>query len=210
MTLLFSVHRYGKVVESYLQGLESRARQGHSIEGVSSVASFFVSRVDTMVDKLLEVRLASASSEAEKKKIQALLGKAAVANARLAYRSFRQLFTGPRFRALKGARIQRILWGSTGTKNPQYSDVKYVEELIGPDSINTIPEATLQAFLAHGRVRVSIEENLAEAEALFADLKKVGIDIDTVTASLEKEGVRLFADSFFSLLKEIAAKRDSL
>jgi len=210
VTLLFSVRRYEKVVEAYLQGLETKVRQGHSIAGVSSVASFFVSRVDTMTDKLLEVRLASASSEAEKKKIQGLLGKAAVANARLAYRSFRRLFSGSGFRDLKGARIQRILWGSTGTKNLKYSDVKYVEELIGPDSINTIPEATLQAFLDHGRVRLSIEENLSEAERLFTDLQKLGIDIDIVTDTLEKEGVQLFADSYFSLLKEIAAKRDSL
>jgi transaldolase len=210
VTLLFSVQRYEKVAEAYLRGLETRAGRGQAIEGLSSVASFFVSRVDTMVDKLLTARLASASSESGKKRIQSLLGKAAVANARLAYRRFRELFSASRFCGLKGARIQRILWGSTGTKNPQYSDVKYVEELIGPDSINTIPETTLKAFLDHGRVRVSIGENLAEAESLFAELKTAGIDMDAVTAALEKEGVQLFADSYFSLLQEIAAKRDAL
>jgi transaldolase len=210
VTLLFSVNRYQEVAEAYLRGLETRVRQGKPIQGLASVASFFVSRVDTLTDKLLEARIASASSEAERKKIQSLLGKAAVANARLAYRQFRRIFASSRFQALQAARIQRILWGSTGTKNPRYSDVKYLEELIGPHSINTVPEATLRAFLDHGRVRASIEENIAQAETLFVDLQSVGIDIDAVTETLEKEGVQLFADSYFSLLKEIGAKRDAL
>jgi transaldolase / glucose-6-phosphate isomerase len=209
VTLLFSVNRYLEVAEAYLQGLEERNRGGKPVQDIASVASFFVSRVDTMIDPLLQNQLTAAPAEAEKQKIKGYLGKAAVANARLAYRKYREFFSGRRFQALKGARIQRILWGSTGTKNPAYSDVKYVEELIGPDAINTLPEATLKAFMDHGKMPSTIENHLAEAEKLFPALKSLGIDIDQVTAKLEEEGVKLFADSFFSLLKEIAAKRDS-
>ena len=209
VTLLFSVSRYEEVMEAYLRGLERRARKGEPLQEIFSVASFFVSRVDTLADKLLEARLASASSEAEKGKIRGLLGKAAVANAKIAYKKYKSTFTGKRFQALKGARLQKILWGSTGTKNPQYSDVKYVEELIGPDSINTLPEATLKAFIDHGQARVTIQEGLEEAEGIFGRLKSVGVDINQVTDLLEKEGVKLFSDSFFALLKEIAQKRDS-
>lgn len=209
VTLLFAVSRYEEVMEAYLRGLEKRARQGKPLQEISSVASFFVSRVDTLTDKLLEARLASATSEAEKEKIKGLLGKAAVANARIAYKKYKSTFTGKRFQSLKGARIQRILWGSTGTKNPRYSDIKYVEELIGPDSINTLPEATLKAFLDHGQARVTIQDGLEEAERLFGELKAAGVDIDRVTEDLEKEGVKLFSDSFFALLKEIGQKRDA-
>ncbi len=209
VTLLFSVKRYEEVMEAYLRGLESRARQGQPIQQISSVASFFVSRVDTLTDKLLEARLSSASSEAEKRKVKGLFGKAAVANAKVAYKKYKAIFSGARFLALKGANVQRILWGSTGTKNPKYSDIKYLEELIGPDSINTVPEATLKAFVDHGRVRVTIHEGLEEAERLFGELKSAGVDIDQVTDALEKEGVKLFSDSFFALLKEIAQKRDA-
>lgn len=209
VTLLFSVSRYEEVMEAYLKGLERRAREGKSLQEIFSVASFFVSRVDTLADKLLEARLSSATSEAEKEKIRGLRGKAAVANAKIAYKKYKSTFTGKRFQALKGARLQKILWGSTGTKNPQYSDVKYVEELIGPDSINTVPEATLKAFLDHGKTRVTIHEGLEEAERVPAQLKEVGVDLDYVTEELEKEGVKLFSDSFFALLKEIAQKRDS-
>jgi transaldolase/glucose-6-phosphate isomerase len=209
VTLLFSVSRYEEVMEAYLKGLERRTREGKSLQEIFSVASFFVSRVDTLADKVLEARLASATSEAEKEKIRGLRGKAAVANAKIAYKKYKSTFTGKRFQALKGARLQKILWGSTGTKNPQYSDVKYVEELIGPDSINTLPEATLKAFIDHGQARVTIHEGLEEAEGLFGRLKSVGVDINQVTDVLEKEGVKLFSDSFFALLKEIAQKRDS-
>lgn len=135
VTLLFSVKRYEEIAWAYIQGLEKRADRGLSIGDIASVASFFVSRVDTLIDKLLETHQASSRSEAEKSKLKSLLGQAAVANARVAYQKYREIFGGPRFRDLKGARIQRILWGSTGTKNPAYSDVKYVDELIGPDSI---------------------------------------------------------------------------
>jgi transaldolase len=209
VTLLFAVSRYEEVAEAYLHGLEKRTRMGKPIEEVVSVASFFVSRVDTLADKLLEARLASAASEEERQKIKSLLGKAAVANAKLAYKKYRDIFSGRRFQALRKARIQRILWGSTGTKNPAYSDVKYVDELIGRDSINTLPDSTLKAYLDHGQTRAAIDKGVKEAEGLFPQLKELGIDIDRVTEDLEKEGVKLFSDSFFALLKEIAQKRDA-
>jgi transaldolase len=209
VTLLFSIRRYEEIAEAFIRGLEKRARQREPIDEICSVASFFVSRVDTLVDKMLEARLSSATSEADQKKIKSLLGKAAVANAKIAYRKYKEIFAGKRFLALTRAHVQRILWGSTGTKNPSYSDIKYVEELIGSDSINTMPEATLKAFIDHGRVQNTIHDKLEEAERLFSELKEVGVDIHQVTEQLESEGVKLFSDSFYLLLKEIAQKRDS-
>jgi len=209
VTLLFSVNRYEEIAEAYIRGLEKRARQGEPLDEIVSVASFFVSRVDTLTDKLLEARITSATSEAEKQRIKNLLGKAAVANAKIAYKKYRDIFSGDRFLTLKRARVQRILWGSTGTKNPNYSDIKYVEELIGPDSINTVPDSTLRAFLDHGRFQMTISHQLEEAERLFEELRSVGVDINQVTEELEKEGVKLFSDSFFALLKDIGQKRDS-
>jgi transaldolase/glucose-6-phosphate isomerase len=210
ITLLFSVKRYEEVVEAYLRGLEKRASQGKPIHEITSVASFFVSRVDTLTDKLLEDRISSAGSKAEKDKISSLLGKAAVANAKIAYKRYKGIFAEKRFSALKekGGRIQRLLWGSTGTKNPNYSDIKYVQELIGPGSINTMPETTMMAFKDHGQVKITIEDSLEEAEGLLPRLRSIGIDIDEVAGQLEREGVQLFSDSFFSLLKEIGKKRD--
>jgi transaldolase len=210
VTLLFSTERYEEIAEAYLKGLERRVSQGQPINEIASVASFFVSRVDTLTDKLLEARLSSATSKAEKDKIASLFGKAAVANAKIAYKKYRSIFSGKRFLTLKakGGHIQRILWGSTGTKNPKYSDIKYVEELIAPDSINTLPEATIKAFKDHGQAKITITDGLKEAEKLFAELKSIGIDIREVTDQLEKEGVQLFSDSFFALLKEIAKKKD--
>ncbi len=211
VTLLFSTERYEEIAEAYLKGLERRASKGQPIDEIASVASFFVSRVDTLTDKLLEARFSSATSKAEKDKIASLFGKAAVANAKIAYQKYRSIFSDRRFLALKakGGRIQRILWGSTGTKNPKYSDIKYVEDLIAADSINTLPEATLKAFKDHGQAKITILNGLEEAERLFPELKSIGIDIREVTSQLEKEGVQLFSDSFFALLKEIAKKRDS-
>ena len=211
VTLLFSTERYEEVMEAYLRGLEKRVKQGQPIDEIASVASFFVSRVDTLTDKLLESRLSSASSRAEKDRVASLLGKAAVANAKIAYKKYETIFSGQRFKALKekGGRVQRLLWGSTGTKNPKYSDIKYVEELIAPDTINTMPEATMTAFKAHGQVRITIRDHLEEAERLFPELKSIGINLQDVTEQLEKEGVQLFSDSFFALLKEIAKKRDT-
>ncbi len=209
VTLLFSVRRYEEVAAAYIRGLEARVREGMPIQEIASVASFFVSRVDTLADRLLEERLAETASPEEKKKIEGMIGRAAVANAQVAYKKYREIFWKEDFRMLRGAHVQRILWGSTGTKNPKYSDLKYVEELMGPDSINTLPDATLNALVDHGRVRVSIEDGLDRAEKLFSEMKSVGIDIDKVTDQLESEGVKLFSDSFFALLKEIAGKRDS-
>lgn len=211
ITLLFSVNRYEEAVEAYLRGLERRIRFGQPIHEIASVASFFVSRIDTFTDKLLESRLFLATSKAEKRKIESFLGKAAAANAKIAYKKYRNIFSGKRFLTLKakGGQVQRILWGSTGTKNPRYSDIKYVAELIAPDSINTMPEKTMTAFKDHGQVRTTIENHLEEAERIFEDLKSVGIDINSITKQLEVEGVKLFSDSSFSLLKEIAKKRNS-
>jgi len=209
VTLLFSRNRYEEVAEAYLRGLEKRTRRGQPIHEIISVASFFVSRVDTLADKLLEARLASASTDAAKQKMTNLLGQAAVANAKLAYQKYKRFFTSKRFVDLKGANVQRILWGSTGTKNPSYSDIKYVQELIGPDSINTLPETTLLAFKDHGKVQFTIGDRLEEAERLFPELKAVGVDINQITEQLENEGVKLFSDSFSLLLQEMAAKRDS-
>jgi transaldolase/glucose-6-phosphate isomerase len=189
VTLLFSVSRYEEVMDAYLRGLERRAREGKPLQELFSVASFFVSRVDTLADKKLEERAASASSEAEKEKIRKLRGKAAVANAKIAYEKYEEVFSGKRFRDLPGACVQKILWGSTGTKNPQYSDIKYVEELIGPNSINTIPDATLKAFADHGEFRITIHDGLEEAKRLFGELRTVGVEMDRVTDELEKEGV---------------------
>jgi transaldolase len=211
VTLLFSVKRYEEVIEAYIKGLEKRVNLGKPVHEIASVASFFVSRVDSLTDKLLQEHLSTASSKAEGDRIKSLFGRAAVANAKMAYKSYVEIFASQRVLALKkeGARIQRILWGSTGTKNPAYSDIKYVEELIAPDSINTMPEATLMAFKDHGRPKITIEDRLEEAAGSLRELKSIGIDMDQVTDSLERDGVKLFSDSFFSLLKEIAKKRDS-
>jgi len=201
VTLIFSLERYGAVMEAYLSGLEKRAQAGLPLGEVSSVASFFISRVDSHIDPRLQV---SAAPDA-----QALAGRAAIANARLAYAQFLRVFSSERFTRLeaKGARKQRPLWASTSTKNPAYRDVLYVEELIGADSVNTVPPQTLAAFLDHGRVRESIGEDLDEARALFARLEALGIQMPQVTAQLEAEGVKAFADAFRVLLDAVADRR---
>jgi len=165
ITLLFSVKVYEQVSGAYLRALQRRMQAGESID-VASVASFFVSRVDTAVDKLLEARIAATPDGPDRQRLQSLLGKAAVANAKLAYQTFKRVFNSPEFEELrqKGARVQRCLWASTGTKNPHYSDIKYVEELIGPETVNTMPEQTLRAFKEHGEVRPSLEENVQGAQ----------------------------------------------
>src|SRR5712692_3828510 len=210
ITLLFSVKVYEEVARAYLRALQRRLRAGQSID-VASVASFFVSRVDTAVDKLLEARIA-ASDGPDRQRLQSLLGKAAVANAKLAYQSFERLFNRPEFEELRahGARVQRCLWASTGTKNPNYSDVKYVEELIGPETVNTMPEQTLRAFKEHGEVRQSLEENVEGARETMRQLAEIGIDMDRVTKDLELDGVKLFADSIAKLKEEIEKKKDAL
>jgi len=212
VTLLFAVKRYEEVAEAYIRGLEKRVQSNQPIHEIASIASFFVSRVDTLTDKLLEARLAAGGSVAEKEKIRALMGKAAVANAKIAYRRYKEMFYTQRFLALKqkGARVQRLLWGSSGTKNPAYSDIKYVQELIGADTVNTLPEATMAAFKDHGEPRITILDHLEEAERLPGQLESVGVRLTDVTEQLEKEGVKLFSDSFFLLLKDLGVKRDSL
>ncbi|MBI2886047.1 MAG: bifunctional transaldolase/phosoglucose isomerase [Chloroflexi bacterium] len=212
VTLLFSITTYEAVAEAYIAGLEALARAGKPLEGAASVASFFVSRVDTAVDALLEERLRSAPTAQHRAELERLLGKAAIANARLAYQKFKEVFSGPRWEALaqQGARPQRPLWASTGTKNPRYRDVLYVEELIGPDTVNTVPPATLTAFLDHGYVRLSLEEGVQESRATLDALERLGIDLDSVTARLQEEGARAFAESYDKLLQSIAAKREEL
>jgi transaldolase len=209
VTLLFSVPRYRQVLDAYMAGLEARQAAGQPLQGLASVASFFVSRVDVMIDKLLDGMLQGAGAEA-REQLQRLRGRAAVANARLAYRAFSEVCAAPRFQALQrhGARVQRLLWGSTSTKDPQYSDIKYVQELIGRDTVNTMPEKTLRAFADHGNVKETIGEDLDKAEPLFAALADLGIDRQVVTDRLEVEGVRKFADAFTALLAGLAAKCD--
>ena len=210
VTLLFSVARYCQVMEAYLAGLEARAAAGRPIAGIASVASFFVSRVDVMIDKILDDRQ-QAAPPAERQRLQALRGQAAVANARLAYRAFTETFAGERFQALKaqGARVQRLLWGSTSTKDPAYSDIKYVQELIGADTVNTMPEETLLAFADHGTVAATITAGVEQAEPLFAELAGLGIDRQVITDRLEMEGVEKFAAAFASLLAGLETKRDA-
>src|SRR5438105_11287351 len=205
VTLIFSLQRYAEVVEAYLRGLERLVAGGGSPEDVYSVASFFVSRVDTEADKRLEA--------VRTKDALALRGKLAVANAKLAYEHYQQAFSGPRWEFLKGkgANPQRCLWASTSTKNPEYRDVLYVEELIGPETVNTMPEETIRAFQDHGEVRSdTVAEDVGKAHALLDDLAKVGVDYDDVTETLELEGVQKFADSFAELLDGVAGKREAL
>ncbi len=205
VTLIFSLQRYREVVEAYLRGLERLVASGGDPRTVRSVASFFVSRVDTETDKRLE---AIGTQEA-----LALRGKLAIANAKLAYEHYQEAFSGPRweFLAGKGAYPQRCLWASTSTKNPEYRDVLYVEELIGPDTVNTMPEETIRAFQDHGEIRGdTVTEGVQEAHALLDELAAVGIDYEDVTLTLELEGVQKFADSFEELLDGVRAKRGEL
>jgi transaldolase len=202
VTLTFSLERYAEVVEAYLRGLERLVESGGDPTPVASVASFFVSRVDTEADRRLDE--VGASDD--------LKGKLAVANAKLAYQRYQELFSGDRWDALsaKGARAQRCLWASTSTKNPEYRDVLYVEELIGPETVNTMPEETIRAFQDHGEVALTLERDLDEAQRVFDRIAEVGVDYDDVVATLEREGVEKFADSFRELLDGVKAKRGEL
>jgi transaldolase/glucose-6-phosphate isomerase len=212
ITLIFSLERYGQVIQAYRAALEKRAKQGKPLASVASVASFFVSRIDTAVDKLLQDRLQASQSVKERDVLLELIGKVAVANAKLAYQLFQASFSAAWFESLrkKGARVQRPLWASTGTKNPNYSDVLYMEELIGPNTVNTVPPATLAAFRDHGKVRPSLQERVGEAKETLDKLKTVGIDLARVTAQLEAEGEKLFADSYDKLTQCLAAKREMI
>ena len=208
ITLLFSLHAYDQTIEAYIRGLERRVAENKPIDNISSVASFFVSRIDSAVDKELERRIGQASDEKEKATLQSLLGRIAIANAKIAYQRYKKVFHGERFAALKqkGAQVQRPLWASTSTKNPVYPDVYYVEALIGPETVDTLPPATIVAFRDHGRARVTIEDNLDQERALLARLEEVGISLDQVTAHVLADAVRLFVEPFEKLLKTIESR----
>ena len=209
ITLLFSQKVYVQVAEAYLAGLEKYVAKGRDPSHVASVASFFVSRIDSAVDKQLDDKIAKANDPTEKERLRELKGKVAIANAKLAYQDYKRLFSGERWEKLKakGAKPQRLLWASTGTKNKDYSDVLYVEELIGPNTINTVPPATLDAFRDHGTPRDSLEENIEDARRVLDELEKSGISLDAITADLVKEGVKLFADAADKLYGAVAHKR---
>src|SRR6266404_5271794 len=209
ITLLFSQKVYGEVAEAYISGLEDYVAKGGDPHKVASVASFFVSRIDTMVDEALDKRIAAVADAGEKQRLAALKGKVAIANAKLAYRLYHQLFSDERWQRLAqgGAQTQRLLWASTGTKNKAYSDVLYVEELIGANTVNTMPPATMDAFRDHGRARASLEEDVAAAQAVMEGLSSAGISIDAITARLVDDGVRLFADAADQLYAAVQKKR---
>jgi transaldolase / glucose-6-phosphate isomerase len=207
VTLLFGLQRYRAVADVYTAGLEERLSAGKSVEGIASVASFFLSRIDTMVDPMLEEKARGGGPDADL--ANQLQGKAAIASAKIAYRIYREIFEGDRFRALeeRGARPQRLLWASTSTKNPAYSDVMYVEPLIGPNTVNTMPMETLEAYRDSGDPAPRLEDGVEEAEKSLADLERVGIDLDDVTQRLEDEGVQKFIAPFDSLMNTLEAKR---
>jgi len=207
VTLLFSVARYEAVAEAYMLGLESRLRRGQPLQQIRSVASFFISRVDALIDRQLQSLIAQGDPERTRRS-QALLGRIAIANARLAYQHFQTLFNSPRFKTLAaaGAHTQRLLWASTGTKNPSYSDLLYVESLIGPDTINTLPPATFIAFNDHGEVAATLEPGISSAAQQLSELEALGIDLAAATRQLEKDGVAAFAESYHNLLQAIASK----
>lgn len=207
VTLIFSLQRYAKVMDAYLTGLEKRVEAGLAIDSIASVASFFVSRVDTKIDERLHEINQTGGPQAES--VANLFGKAAIANARLAYAEFKKVFSAERFQKLKkkGARVQRPLWASTSTKNRAYRDVMYVEELVGPDTVDTVPPQTLVAFLDHGEVRPSLEENLDAARQALVELESFGISMKEVTRELENEGVQSFSDAFTVLLNAVEGRR---
>ncbi len=212
ITMIFSIENYEQVAEAFIKGLERRAAEGKNVDHIASVASFFVSRVDTAIDADLEYKARHASSPEEKQRLEGLRGRAAVANAKLAYEKYKELFHGPRFAELKakGAQVQRCLWASTGTKNPNYSDVLYVDNLVGPETVNTVPPATYTAIRDHGRVEVTLEEGLDECRALIGQLAEVGIDLKEVTEKLQRDGLAAFVNSLDTLFESIEAKRDAL
>lgn len=212
ITLIFAIASYEQVMEAYLGGLEDLAASGQPLVSIASVASFFVSRVDTEVDKRLDVRIAAEPNETRRKELEALRGRAAIANARIAYQQFRKTFAGERFSALReqGARVQRPLWASTGTKNPAYRDVLYVEELIGPDTVTTLPQATIDAFQDHGRVARTIDQHVDEAYQTMERLEAAGISMKEVTDALLVAGVASFVEALEKLDAAIRGKRERL
>jgi transaldolase len=212
ITLIFAVEYYEQVIDAYLGGLEALAAADKPLDRVASVASFFVSRVDAEVDRRLAGLIAAAPDEARRMELAALQGKAAIANARIAYERFQQAFSGARFRALSshGARPQRPLWASTGVKNPAYRDVLYVEQLIGPLTVNTMPPATLEAFQDHGCVERTVDQDFDQAHQTIRELEAAGVSMKDVTDKLQVEGIAAFADSFDRLAAVIQRKREAL
>jgi transaldolase len=211
ITLLFALEAHERVIDAYMAGLEDRLKTSQPIDGLASVASFFVSRVDTEIDKRLDALIAKASA-AEKERLKMLKGRAAIANAKLAYKLFRDKFNTPRWNALakQGARVQRPLWASTSTKNPEYRDVMYVEELIGPDTVDTMPPATIDAFRDHGEVEKNVDKKVSAAEGLLREIEAVGISVNEVTDKLLVDGIASFQKSFDELVAGLESKIGSL
>ncbi len=205
VTLLFAQDVYEQVAAAYITGLEGYSKRGGNLKKMASVASFFISRIDTLIDSLLDTKIKSTSDASQQAFFKNLQGKVAIANGKLTYKAYQQIFSGPRWDALaaKGAQTQRVLWASTSTKNPHYRDVIYVEELIGPDTVNTMPPATIDAFRDHGRLRNSLTENVDGAKKVMDDLAHAGISMKEVTDKLTDDGVKLFADAFDKLLAAI-------
>jgi transaldolase / glucose-6-phosphate isomerase len=206
VTLLFAQDVYERVAWAYVEGLEARVKSGGDISSIASVASFFVSRIDSSIDKTIDAALKDSKLAADRQALlKSLQGKVAIANAKLAYQAYKKIFSGPRWEALaaKGAQVQRVLWASTSTKNPAYRDVLYVEELIGKDTVDTIPPATLDAFRNHGKVRASLEENVTDAQQTMKNLERTGISMKQVTDELTDDGVMQFEDAFAKLLAAV-------
>jgi transaldolase/glucose-6-phosphate isomerase len=203
ITLLFAQWVYEEVAEAFFQALEARVKEGQDISHIASVASFFVSRIDTLADSIIDSKLKTEKDPNQRALLTSLEGKVAIANAKLTYGKYQEIYGGARWKALaaKGGQTQRLLWASTSTKNPKYSDVMYVEELIGQETVDTIPPATFDAFRGHGRVRPSLAENVEEAAKVMANLQKAGISMKDVTDKLVVDGVKLFADAFNQLLE---------
>jgi transaldolase len=196
------------VAEAYIQGLEKRLARGEDISESASVASFFVSRIDTLVEKTIAAREKAGATPQQKALFDEVVGKVAVANAKQAYQKYKNLFSGARWQKLadKGAKTQRVLWASTGTKNPKYSDVLYIEELIGPDTVNTIPPATLDAFRDHGKVRRTLDQGVPEADAVMRKLEQSGISMKAITDQLVEDGVNSFSESFSDLISAVGSR----
>src|SRR4029077_18812947 len=205
VTLLFAQEVYVKVAEAYVAGLEDLAARGGNLKKMAGVASFFISRIDTLIDSMLDQKLKSTSDPEQQALLKSLLGKVAIANGKLTYQRYQKIFSGPKWEKLaaKGAQTQRVLWASTSTKNPNYRDVMYVEELIGPDTVDTMPPATIDAFREHGRVRPSLTEDIPGAQKTMDDLAKAGISMKEVTDKLTVDGVKLFSDAFDKLLAAV-------
>jgi len=205
VTLLFAQEVYEQVAEAYIAGLEDLAARGGNLKKMAGVASFFISRIDTLVDSLLNEKLKGTSDASQQTLYKSLLGKVAIANGKLTYQRYQKIFSGPRWEALaaKGAQTQRVLWASTSTKNPAYRDVIYVEELIGPDTVNTMPPATVEAFRDHGRLRNALTEDVPGAQKVMDDLGRAEISIKEATDKLTDDGVKLFAEAFDKLLAAV-------